>query len=75
MDFRGEHLRVENARLTRVPDPVPEVYFGGSSSAAGEVAWIRRPAEAQGRTVRFGSHRGGRAGSGRTDRVARANDP
>ncbi|MGQ4512992.1 LLM class flavin-dependent oxidoreductase [Streptomyces sp. DW26H14] len=34
----GEHLRVENARLARVPDPVPPVYFGGSSPAAGEVA-------------------------------------
>ncbi|MEU9791151.1 LLM class flavin-dependent oxidoreductase [Streptomyces sparsogenes] len=34
----GEHLRVEDARLARVPDPVPEVYFGGSSAIAGEVA-------------------------------------
>ncbi|MFJ4920681.1 LLM class flavin-dependent oxidoreductase [Streptomyces sp. NPDC088725] len=34
----GEHLRVENAKLARVPDPVPPVYFGGSSPAAGEVA-------------------------------------
>ncbi|MDX3854129.1 LLM class flavin-dependent oxidoreductase [Streptomyces sp. AK02-01A] len=34
----GEHLRVEDARLARVPDPVPPVYFGGSSPAAGEVA-------------------------------------
>jgi alkanesulfonate monooxygenase len=36
--FDGEHLRVENAELARVPDPVPPVYFGGSSPAAGEVA-------------------------------------
>jgi alkanesulfonate monooxygenase len=34
----GEHLRVENAQLARVPDPVPPVYFGGSSPVAGEVA-------------------------------------
>ncbi|MER7804014.1 LLM class flavin-dependent oxidoreductase [Streptomyces parvulus] len=38
VDLDGEHLRVEQARLTRVPDPVPEVYFGGSSPAAVEVA-------------------------------------
>ncbi|MFF5438970.1 LLM class flavin-dependent oxidoreductase [Streptomyces achromogenes] len=38
VDLHGEHLRVEEARLSRVPDPVPEVYFGGSSPAAGEVA-------------------------------------
>ncbi|MCX4912610.1 LLM class flavin-dependent oxidoreductase [Streptomyces sp. NBC_00687] len=38
VDLAGEHLRVEDARLARVPDPVPEVYFGGSSPAAGEVA-------------------------------------
>jgi alkanesulfonate monooxygenase len=43
--FRGEtvthagtHLRVENARLSKVPDPVPGIYFGGSSAAAGPVA-------------------------------------
>ncbi|CAL9323111.1 LLM class flavin-dependent oxidoreductase [Streptomyces sp. SudanB182_2057] len=38
VDLAGDHLRVEDARLSRVPDPVPEVYFGGSSPAAGEVA-------------------------------------
>ncbi|WP_316744685.1 LLM class flavin-dependent oxidoreductase [Streptomyces sp. MK7] len=38
VDLAGEHLRVEDARLARVPDPVPEIYFGGSSPAAGEVA-------------------------------------
>ncbi|MFG2536753.1 LLM class flavin-dependent oxidoreductase [Streptomyces sp. NPDC048511] len=36
--LKGEHLAVEDARLARVPDPVPEVYFGGSSPAAGTVA-------------------------------------
>ncbi|MFD3583597.1 LLM class flavin-dependent oxidoreductase [Streptomyces sp. NPDC058683] len=38
VDLEGEHLRVEDAKLARVPDPVPEVYFGGSSPVAGEVA-------------------------------------
>ncbi|CBG75464.1 MULTISPECIES: LLM class flavin-dependent oxidoreductase [Streptomyces] len=38
VDLDGEHLRVEDARLARLPDPVPEVYFGGSSPVAGEVA-------------------------------------
>ncbi|MFD9381388.1 LLM class flavin-dependent oxidoreductase [Streptomyces sp. NPDC059999] len=34
----GRHLRVEDARLGRLPQPVPPVCFGGSSPAAGEVA-------------------------------------
>ncbi|MEV5354994.1 LLM class flavin-dependent oxidoreductase [Streptomyces sp. NPDC086081] len=38
VDLHGEHLQVEDARLARVPDPVPQVYFGGSSPIAGEVA-------------------------------------
>ncbi|MFD9186970.1 LLM class flavin-dependent oxidoreductase [Streptomyces phaeochromogenes] len=38
VDLSGEFLQVEDARLARVPDPVPEVYFGGSSPIAGEVA-------------------------------------
>jgi alkanesulfonate monooxygenase len=38
VDLSGEHLKVEEARLARVPDPVPEIYFGGSSPVAGEVA-------------------------------------
>jgi len=36
--FEGEHLQVEDAVLTQVPDPLPEIYFGGSSPAAGQVA-------------------------------------
>ena len=36
--FEGEHLHVEEARLAALPTPVPEVYFGGSSPAAGAVA-------------------------------------
>src|SRR6202012_4377158 len=35
VDFGGQHLQVEGARLARLPDPVPDLYFGGSSSAAG----------------------------------------
>jgi alkanesulfonate monooxygenase len=38
VDFSGSHVEVEGAELGRLPDPVPEIYFGGSSSAAGEVA-------------------------------------
>ncbi|WP_405009420.1 LLM class flavin-dependent oxidoreductase [Kitasatospora sp. NBC_01539] len=38
VDHHGPHLRVEGARLNRLPDPVPEVYFGGSSPAAEQVA-------------------------------------
>ncbi|WP_049656660.1 LLM class flavin-dependent oxidoreductase [Kitasatospora sp. MY 5-36] len=38
VDHHGPHLRVEGARLNRLPDPVPAVYFGGSSPAAGDVA-------------------------------------
>ncbi|QLH25033.1 LLM class flavin-dependent oxidoreductase [Streptomyces sp. Rer75] len=38
VDLAGEHLQVADASLARLPDPVPEVYFGGSSPIAGEVA-------------------------------------
>jgi alkanesulfonate monooxygenase len=38
VDLAGEHLQVQGARLARLPDPVPEVYFGGSSPVAGEIA-------------------------------------
>ncbi|MFE2278707.1 LLM class flavin-dependent oxidoreductase [Streptomyces sp. NPDC059454] len=34
----GEHLSVRDAALARLPDPVPQVYFGGSSPVAAEVA-------------------------------------
>jgi alkanesulfonate monooxygenase len=36
--YAGTHLRVDRARLQQLPDPIPEIYFGGSSPAAGEVA-------------------------------------
>lgn len=38
VDFRGEHIRVEGARLQQVPQLLPKIYFGGSSPAAGDVA-------------------------------------
>jgi alkanesulfonate monooxygenase len=38
VDFDGQHLQVEGARLARLPDPVPDLYFGGSSAQAGPVA-------------------------------------
>jgi alkanesulfonate monooxygenase len=36
--MEGAHLRVDGAALARVPDPVPPLYFGGSSAHAGPVA-------------------------------------
>jgi alkanesulfonate monooxygenase len=38
VSYDGQHLRVCDAELSRLPDPVPDVYFGGSSPAAGKVA-------------------------------------
>ncbi len=35
---RGEYLDIEDAKLPTRPDPVPPLYFGGSSAAAGPVA-------------------------------------
>jgi alkanesulfonate monooxygenase len=37
-DFTGKHYQIEGATVMKVPDPIPEIYFGGSSPAAGEVA-------------------------------------
>ncbi|MFE9356154.1 LLM class flavin-dependent oxidoreductase [Streptomyces olivaceoviridis] len=60
VDLHGEHLRVEEAKLARLPDPVPEVYFGGSSPAAGQVAaryadvyltWGEPPAQVAGKVA------------------------
>ncbi|NKY50059.1 LLM class flavin-dependent oxidoreductase [Nocardia vermiculata] len=36
--FEGKHLQVRNALLNNRPDPLPPVFFGGSSAAAGPVA-------------------------------------
>jgi alkanesulfonate monooxygenase len=58
VDHDGAHLRVEGAKLSRLPDPVPEIYFGGSSAAAGPVAvahsdvyltWGEPPAQVAGK--------------------------
>lgn len=38
VDHHGDHLRVEQARLNRLPEPAPDIYFGGSSAAAEQVA-------------------------------------
>ncbi|WP_430786002.1 LLM class flavin-dependent oxidoreductase [Actinoplanes sp. G11-F43] len=38
ISYEGQHLRVAEARLARVPDVTPRIYFGGSSAAAGPVA-------------------------------------
>jgi alkanesulfonate monooxygenase len=54
----GHHLQVEGAELARLPDPVPEIYFGGSSEAAAAVAarhadvyltWGEPPAQVAGK--------------------------
>lgn len=37
-DFAGEHLTVAGATLLQAPDPLPRIYFGGSSDAALPVA-------------------------------------
>ncbi|HTX97760.1 MAG TPA: LLM class flavin-dependent oxidoreductase [Mycobacterium sp.] len=36
--FAGDHIRVGGAQLNNPPDPLPDVFFGGSSSSAGPVA-------------------------------------
>jgi alkanesulfonate monooxygenase len=38
VDYSGRHLQVEGATIHRLPDPRPEIYFGGSSAAGIEVA-------------------------------------
>jgi alkanesulfonate monooxygenase len=37
-DFDGQYYQVSGATVMSPPEPVPEVYFGGSSAAAGPVA-------------------------------------
>lgn len=41
VDFAGEHITVAGAKLQKSPDPLPPVYFGGSSPAALDVAASR----------------------------------
>ncbi|GAA4739808.1 LLM class flavin-dependent oxidoreductase [Nocardioides endophyticus] len=36
--YDGKYYQLENATLDQIPDPLPEIYFGGSSEAAGRVA-------------------------------------
>ncbi|QBS39647.1 LLM class flavin-dependent oxidoreductase [Nocardia sp. CS682] len=36
--FEGEHIHVRDALLSNRPDPIPPVFFGGSSAPAGPVA-------------------------------------
>ncbi|MCV7096634.1 LLM class flavin-dependent oxidoreductase [Mycobacterium kubicae] len=38
VDFTGKHYRVEDARVSEPPDPLPQIYFGGSSPPALEIA-------------------------------------
>jgi alkanesulfonate monooxygenase len=38
VNFEGTYYRVEDAVLSQLPDPIPAIYFGGSSEAAGRVA-------------------------------------
>jgi alkanesulfonate monooxygenase len=37
-DFSGQHYQVEGATVMQPPEPHPDIYFGGSSAAAGPVA-------------------------------------
>ena len=37
-DFDGEHYRIEGAEIRGEIDPLPDIYFGGSSAPAGPVA-------------------------------------
>jgi alkanesulfonate monooxygenase len=57
-DFTGEYYQVEGASVFAPPDPCPDIYFGGSSPAAGQVAarhadvyltWGEPPAQVAGK--------------------------
>lgn len=37
-DFHGEHYEIAGATTAKVPDPIPEIFFGGASPAAERVA-------------------------------------
>ena len=61
-DFSGTHYRIEGATVLAAPDPVPEIFFGGASPAAEEVAarhvdvyllWGEPPAMARERIERM----------------------
>lgn len=38
VDFEGEHYRIRDGRVSEPPNPLPQLYFGGSSPAALPVA-------------------------------------
>jgi alkanesulfonate monooxygenase len=38
LDYTGQHYRVADARVSTPPDPLPQIYFGGSSAAALPIA-------------------------------------
>lgn len=38
VDYRGRHYSVTDARVSEPPNPLPQLYFGGSSSAALPIA-------------------------------------
>lgn len=38
VDFTGEHYTVKDARVSEPPNPLPKIYFGGSSPAALPIA-------------------------------------
>ncbi|MQY26839.1 LLM class flavin-dependent oxidoreductase [Nocardia aurantia] len=38
ISFQGKHIQIENALLANRPDPLPPIFFGGSSGPAGPVA-------------------------------------
>jgi alkanesulfonate monooxygenase len=37
-DFHGDHIQVDGATTSAPPDPIPEIFFGGASPAAEQVA-------------------------------------
>ena len=70
-DFEGTHYQVEGGLTALPPDPVPQVFFGGSSPAAGPVAarhadvyltWGEPPAQVKEKIdwIRSLAERGGR---------------
>lgn len=61
VDFDGDHYRVRDARVSAPPDPLPQIYFGGSSPAALPIAaehvdvyltWGEPPADAAAKIAR-----------------------
>ena len=71
VDFTGEHYTVKDARVSEPPNPLPQIYFGGSSPAALPIAaehvdvyltWGEPPAGGRGQD-RQGARTGPGAGS------------